>query len=316
MIFSPILPLWIVLPIIVVLFILVMIQNRGLKLGIRIAIIVILFIVNLRPMIPGGEVEVFNSNLDVIFVVDTTLSMDALDYNGNNTRLSAVKNDLTYIVDELAGSSFSVISYDLSSEINLPLTKDNDAVKVSINTLSVIDSLYARGSNITLFKDDLKTILDSSLKKDDRVRIVFIVTDGEANTDDKLASLKDLKSSINGGAVLGYGTTSGGKIKVETYKGSGRYEYLEDRSEGYPYKDAISKIDENNLKTIAKDLGISYIHMEKQSNVDSVLRDIKKMRSMTDVNKEYYYSDIYYYFSFMLIPLFIIELIIDRRMYR
>ena len=248
MIFSPILPLWIVLPIIVVLFILVMIQNRGLKLGIRIAIIVILFIVNLRPMIPGGEVEVFNSNLDVIFVVDTTLSMDALDYNGNNTRLSAVKNDLTYIVDELAGSSFSVISYDLSSEINLPLTKDNDAVKVSINTLSVIDSLYARGSNITLFKDDLKTILDSSLKKDDRVRIVFIVTDGEANTDDKLASLKDLKSSINGGAVLGYGTTSGGKIKVETYKGSGRYEYLEDRSEGYPYKDAISKIDENNLK--------------------------------------------------------------------
>lgn len=316
MIINPILPLWIAIPIVIGLFILIMIINRGIKLAIRIAILVILFVVNLRPMIPGGSVEVFNSNLDVIFVVDTTLSMDALDYDGNHTRLSGVRDDLSYIVNELAGSSFSVISYDVSSQINLPLTKDNDAVLASINTLSVIDSLYARGSSITLFKEDLKTILESSSKKDDRVRIVFIVTDGEQNTKDNIKSLSDLKGYVQGGAVLGYGTSSGGKIKVETYTGSGKYEYLVDRSNGYPYPEAVSKIDENNLKTMAKELDVPYIHMEKQSNIDRVLKDIRKMRSLTDANKEYYYSDIYYYFSFMLIPLFIAELIIDRRMYR
>lgn len=315
MITNPILPLWIMVPIAIFLLVLIFLTSSGIKRYIRIIIIVILLLINFRFMTPNGEVEVQNNNLDVIFVVDTTLSMDAFDYNGGK-RLDAVKKDVEYIIDELGGSSFSLISYDSISAVKLPFTHDSDAIKVAINTLRVPDSIYARGSDITLFKDDLSQMLDRSLKKEDRKRIVFIISDGEiTSTDAKLSSLIDLKDKVDGGAVLGYGTDNGGKMKVETYRNSGEYEYVKDRS-SYPYTEAISKIDETNLNKMADDLGISYVHMTSQSKVDSALSDVHKVKTITDSNKEYAYSDTYYYFSFLLIPLILFELILDRRIYK
>ena len=41
--------------------------------------------------------------LDVMFVIDNTISMLAEDYDGENTRLEGVKTDCSYIIDELAG---------------------------------------------------------------------------------------------------------------------------------------------------------------------------------------------------------------------
>ena len=37
----------------------------------------------------------------------------------------------------------------------------------------------------------------------------------------------------------------------------------------------IEKIDEKNLKKLASDMGISYIHMDKQSRIDSKLEKLK-----------------------------------------
>lgn len=315
MITNPILPLWIMFPIAIVLLVLIFLTSNGIKRYVRIIIIAILVLINFRFMTPNGEVEVQNNNLDVIFVVDTTLSMDALDYNGGK-RLDAVKKDIEYIVDELSGSSFSLISYDSTSSIKLPFTRDSNAIKVAINTLRVPDSLYASGSDITLFKNDLLAMLDRSIKKEDRKRIVFIISDGEITVDDaELSSLIDLRDKVDGGAVLGYGTDSGGKMEVETYRNSGKYEYVKDRS-SYPYKEAVSKIDETNLNKMADDLGISYVHMTSQNNVNSTISDVRRVKTITDSNKEYAYSDTYYYFSFLLIPLILFELILDRRIYR
>ena len=315
MIIQPILPLWLIIPLLVGIIVLIFFTSKGIKLFLRISIVLVLFLVNCRFMLPNDDVLVFNNNLDVIFVVDTTLSMDALDYN-SGPRMTAVKNDLSYIVDRLVGANFSIISYDSISTILLPLTKDSNAAKVAINTMSTPDSIYAQGSDITLFKEELENILDRSMKKDNRKRIVFIVGDGEITSKTGgLISLDLLSSKVDNGAVLGYGTEEGGRIQVETYSGSGKYEYLQDKT-SYPYKDAVSRIDEENLQAIAKDLNIDYIHMTKQNEINSKIDEINKMKSYSDQNKEYAYSDIYYYFSFLLIPMILLELILDRRIYK
>ena len=311
---SPILPLWLVIPITIALLVVTIINSKNIKLIIRILMIVLLFIVNLRIKIPNGEIKVLKNNLDVIFVVDVTLSMDALDYNGK-TRLSGVINDLTYVVNELNGANFSLISFDNIINV-VPLTSDNNTIKAGIATLSTPDSLYAKGSSITIFKEELERILKSSKKKNNRKRIVFIVTDGENTTDDKLESLTDLRDLVDDGAVLGYGTTTGGKMRVETYRGSGYYEYVKDRSD-YSYKDAISKIDETNLKKMANELDIEYIHMEKRSNINSRLNKIARSMSYEgDSSIEYAYQDIYYFIAPLLIVLFIVELVMDRRLHQ
>lgn len=92
-------------------------------------------------------------------------------------------------------------------------------------------------------------------------------------------------------------------------------EYVEDNTQNtYPHPKAISKIDEENLKQIAKDLGIEYVNMQKTSNVDKILkkisRDISRDTQTFDVNT---CNDTYYIFAIMLIMVLFFELINYKR---
>ena len=294
MITRPIIPIPLMIIISIILIIIIILSSKKAKLIVRLLIVLMLFLINLRPMIPNGETEVMNNNLDIIFVVDTTLSMDAQDY-GNK---------------QIPGAHYSLISFDLDTKIRLPLTSDANALLASSNTLRVIDELYARGSSVTIFREELAEVLKSSKKKENHSRIVFICTDGEQTVDRDIDSLKPLAENVDGGAILGYGTTKGGKIEVENYDGT--KEELKDRS-SYPYKDAVSVLDESNLKQMAKDLDISYVHMTSTNKIDSEIKEIKKLKNNNDSEIEESYQDIYYYYSPLLFILLFIELFLDRR---
>jgi len=310
MIIKPIIPLILMIIISIVLVILICTSSKGMKLVNRLLIVLVIFVINLRPMVPNGNVEVVSNNLDIMFVIDTTLSMEAFDYQDGKTRLEGVKQDVDYILNKIPGANYSVITFDNKSVIKLPLTFDSNAIHASVATLKTPDHYYAKGSTITLFKKDLKKLLQKSREKDNRYTVVFLFTDGENNSKQKLEKLSDLKKLIDGGAVLGYGTTKGSKMKYTNYQGE--TEYIEDRS-SYPYKDAISKMDEKNMKNMAKDMGIDYIYMNKSSAIDSKLKSLIKLKNNVGSSTEHAYSDIYFYISPILILLFIIEISLDRR---
>ena len=94
--------------------------------------------------------------------------------------------------------------------------------------------------------DEMKTMLLSSDNKEGRMTIVLFITDGEITDDSELQSYKELSQYVDGGAVLGYGTDKGGKM-LDRY-GS----YIRDPQ---TYDDAVSKIDEKNLRQIQIHLG-------------------------------------------------------------
>lgn len=101
-------------------------------------------------------------------------------------------------------------------------------------------------------------------------------------------------------------------MKVTDY--SGNKQYLQDRSSEYPYKDAISVLDEENLNAIADDMGIEYINMSKQSNIDDKLREIKdSSKKELNGDKKNDYTDIYYIFVIPLVILLIWEFINYKR---
>ena len=312
MITNPIIPIPVMIIISLIVLLLIFKTSRKRKLIIRVLIVIVLFIINLRFMIPNGEVEIVHNNIDMIFVIDNTISMDAMDYNGSYTRLDGVKKDVKYIIEQVPGAHYSLISYTTKAVIKMPLTSDTNALFASVNTLKTPDELYAKGSTVTIFKDELEMMLNSSKKKDGHVRVVFVFSDGEATSEDEQISVKSLSNLIDGGAVLGYGTNQGGKMQKEDYKGN--KSYIQDRT-SYPYKDAISKIDENNLKKISKELGIDYVHMVKSDNIDSVLKKVNKIKSTSDSEIETSYKDVYYYISPILIVLILMELLLDRRSY-
>lgn len=310
MIINPMIPIPIMIILAIICLVVIIKISRREQLIVRIAIVVMIFIINLRFMVPNGEADVYLSNLNVFFVVDTTISMNATDYNGSQTRLSGVQKDVKYILSKIPGGRYSVISFDNEGYLKLPLTSDANAVLASVNTLKPPKKYDAKGSSVTIFKEKLADSLKGSKAKGDYLNIVFIMTDGENTSDESMESLKKLSDNVDGGAVMGYGTSKGAKMQVE--KDSGSTETVKSVETG---KDAISKIDEKNLKEMAKDLDIDYVHMDKSSNIDKVLKNINSSKALTESEKKYAYKDIYYYFSPILVILFVIELILDRRTY-
>ena len=145
----------------------------------------------------------------------------------------------------------------------------------------------------------MKSLLESSAHKEDKTTVVFFISDGEITGDEALGSFSELAGLVDGGAVLGFGTESGGKMS-DSYGG---YVYDYDS-----YDDAVSRIDEANLRKIASDLGIEYIHMTAASRVDSTVRSIKVSSSTTrDKGRVVLYNDTYYYYAAALLVLLAAE---------
>mgnify|MGYP004497027201 CR=1 FL=1 len=315
MIINPIINIWIMTSICIFIILIGISKKNKRDIITKAVISFLLFMINLRIMIPTSDGKMSSNNLDVLFVIDNTISMVAEDYDGNKTRLEGVKNDCKYIIENLSGAKFSVITFSNSSKIDIPFTNDIDAAYNVIDSLDVMISMYAKGSSLNEPFKDMEYVLDNSVKNTSRKRIVFFVSDGEITNGKQLESYANLRKNIDSGAVLGYGTNEGGKMKVKKYAFSDSLEYLEDDTQNiFPYPKAISKIDEGNLQQIASDLGIEYINMQKTSDVDQILkkisRDISKDTQKLDINT---CDDTYYIFAIILTMVLLFELINYKR---
>lgn len=89
--------------------------------------------------------------------------------------------------------------------------------------------------------------------------------------------------------------------------------YYDDKS--YENITAILKIDEDNLRKIAKDIGIDYIQMSKSSNIDTKINEIQNeiKNSENKEDKKSTYQDIYYYFAIPLVIVLVADFIIQKR---
>lgn len=343
MIINPIIPIWLMTIICIIAIVLIiynvqirnMIKNKLnneitlrqknlikqhiLNSSIKIAIVILIFIINLRFMVPNGETMAVNSDTNILFVVDTSISMKALDYNGNKERLEGVINDCCYIVDELSNCKFSIITFGDTAQRVIPFTTDTDMVQAELKAIRLEDDIYAKGSSMNLAKEILeKTLREEQKRQNGNSKfIVFFVTDGEiTKKGEVLESFTSISQYISNGAVLGYGTTTGGKMINSLYENDPTSEYYYIYYyDNYEMTTAISRIDEKNLKKIAKDLGIDYIQMNKTSNINYKISNIKQQlsESQTMEEKISVYQDIYYYFAIPLVILLIIDFIIKKR---
>ena len=102
----------------------------------------------------------------------------------------------------------------------------------------------------------------------------FLQHDPQLVTGSKLKSFERVADYIDTGAVLGYGTRTGGKMKVRDIATWDDTSYLTYYDSNFNSVTAVSKIDEGNLEDIAADLGLNYYHMTKPSNARTVAADV------------------------------------------
>ncbi len=266
----------------------------------------LVFIIGLRPVSIDTNYEFSAKNLDVLLVVDTTLSMWAMDYNGTNERMEGVSRDINTILTELAGSNFGLVTFDDTAHVLAPFTQDKQYIADLLDVLGKPDSYTAMGSNLSVPYRDIESLLLSSNKKENRKTIIFYFSDGEVTNTSSEMSYESLKDLVDTGAVLGYGTEKGGKMREG-------HTYVYDHE---TYSDALSKIDEENLQKIADELGVQYLNMNSGNTALEGLIEIIKQHSETVVEQgtgAERYIDTYYIYAAVLLLLLAFETVIFIR---
>lgn len=304
MITNPIIPIWVMA--IICIFLLFMKRKGKVNYIRQIIIIILLFVINLRIMVRDGDIPTVMPKVDVMFVVDNTISMLAEDYGDHERRIDAVKADCQYITEQLPGASFSVVKFDDAVKVMIPYTVDANMVVETIGLMNGVSQYHARGTSLNTVMDAMEPILNDGREN---FKVVFFISDGEVLSGEQLKSYGGLKELVDGGAVLGYGTEKGGPmLPVEYYEEESEATYLY-YYEDYDQKLALSKIDEGNLKKIASDFGVDYVHMTRQSEIHTVIKDlqaqINNLEVTEDMDSKEGYGDIYFWFVIPLILLLI-----------
>ncbi|WLQ06328.1 VWA domain-containing protein [Arthrobacter oryzae] len=269
MTFHPIWPWWIMVPVAVaalgfLAWTSVGSRRRGAEPGawlVPAGLVLLLLLAALRPGVPGGSVRAATADMNVFFVVDTTSSIAAEDYGNGSPRLDGVRQDIMAIAAELAGARFSMITFDSQTVVRMPLTTDTSALGTLTDVLEPQITQYSTGSSVTaaraVLNDRLRAARDSHPQ---RARIVYYLGDGEQTSGKAPEPMRLDASLVNGGAVLGYGSSQGGRMKEKSsYSSDEAAAYIQDRSGGSA-GDAVSRIDEERLRGIAAQLGVPYVH--------------------------------------------------------
>ena len=317
---NPIIPIWLMS---ILCVLMLCMKRKGIWNYIRqILIIVLVFALNLRIMIVSSDLEKRELDVDVLFVVDDSMSMLAEDFDGDGRRIDAVRSDCEYIMDNLTGARYSIISFGNYAYRLTPFTSDTNAVMSALKSLEGQTQYYASGTSLNQPLAIVKEALENNHKRNpQRTQVLFFFSDGEITAKEKLGSYSNLEDLIDGGAVLGYGTEDGGPMKVHSYEGDyGEPFYMmtRDQSSGTMVQ-AISHLDESNLKSIAKDLDLEYYHVENEASIRDTLMDITSYLeelSSEGVEGTEGYSETYFWFAIPLVGLLVYDLIYYKRRLR
>ncbi|MDR3359923.1 MAG: VWA domain-containing protein [Bifidobacteriaceae bacterium] len=196
---------------------------------------------------------------DVFVLVDTSPSVAAEDWGERRPRLDGVKADLAAMAEHHVGAHISIIAFDAEARTVMPLTTDVGALLAAADTLTPTTTLYATGSSIDAGLDALVEALETSRQTHpERARLVYYLGDGEQTTEEEVRSFAPAQWLVDGGAVFGYGTADGGKMRQHLPFGAPdpapgqEYILAPDGSVG------ISQMDQEALAKIASELGVEH----------------------------------------------------------
>lgn len=282
MIFSPIIPVFIIyigviLAIGFAIYCIISKNFRHVRVFRRIGIVLLLLLAFARPAIANGTAERDLSNLNLFFVVDNTGSMAAKDMEqGTKYRYEVVADDIKRITKLFPGAKYGAITLDYNNNQSIPLVSDANVINAFADSLRPKNSYYSSDSDlISLIKYAEKRITNYNKRFPGRNSIVFFMSDGEDNTNASIQSLKSMSGELAGGAVIGYGTTSGSSINAVNYDGTiDEMATVKDQKTGQEH---ISKLDEDNLSQIANTIGVQYYRRlsseDKMDDIDSFVNE-------------------------------------------
>jgi Ca-activated chloride channel family protein len=215
-----------------------------------------------------------NKGIDIIMAIDVSSSMLAQDLKPN--RLSSLKRVASSFIDDRISDRIGLVIYAGESYTKTPITSDRDIVKNALREISyegVIEDGTAIGMGLATAVNRLK---DSRAKS----KVIILLTDGVNNSgfnDPKIASELAVEYQIKT-YTIGLGSNGTARAPLGILP-NGKFQYGLTKVE----------IDEELLKTIAKNTGGLYFRATNNKKLEEIYDEINKLEK-TEVEEFKYYN--------------------------
>jgi len=248
--------------------------------------------------------------LDIVFTVDVSKSMRALDFSQGRemiSRLNATKYVIQNFINKRKSDRIGLVEFAGESFVASPLTLDHtvfanflknissddlgkqgtnlaDAIEVSIARLEVQSDTQQAGKSIVLFSDGDETISSDAKKMANMAKEkgIKIFTVGVGSED---------------GMPIPDGQDAFGKINYKKYKG----------------KTVMTALNPKPLKEIAKITGGEYFHAESASDLKKLSKDLDELpKKISDEETITPKSEKYFIFAFVGMILFVLGFVLPE----
>ena len=277
------------------------------KLIIRISYCSLMLFALLDPSFGEMKKEIQAVGKDIYFAVDLSLSMNAQDIQPS--RLEKTKFELKKLVKAFNSDRLGLIIFSSDAFLQCPLTFDNSAISLFINSLNT--GLISNAG--TDFTPPLRMALkkhedlNNQIRTKQKSKIIILVSDGEDFGEETEVIANQIKDKGIKLFTLGVGTHKGSKI-LQGYK------HKRDKKGN----DVVSKLNSEALKKLSKLTGGKYFELSKNRN------DISRLiNSINNIEGEFRSSkkiDVaankYYYFLFVALAFMLIDIIISLKIIR
>lgn len=259
-----------------------------------------------RPQIGTHAVPVKTEGIDLIFALDTSLSMQAEDIKPN--RLTRAKHEISALMDKLRGDRVGIVIFSGTSFIQCPLTFDYSAAKLFLDAVDT-HSISVPGTVIEqAIRASIKAFENSQTES---AKVVILLTDGESHEGDPIKAAEEAQELGIKIYTIGIGSEKGELIPLRDGEGN-LAGYKKDRAGNV----VMTKLDQLSLEKIAVLTDGQYYHVSSGGiGLEKIYDDISRMeKTERDTRLVTHYEEQYQYFIGIALALLLLETFLgDRR---
>lgn len=226
------------------------VQKERLKSGLILLALLLCILALARPQWGEEKKKIERKGVDIIFVLDTSLSMLAEDIKPS--RINKARIEIRNFIKKLKGDRVALVAFAGSSFLQCPLTLDYGAFLLFLDAVKV-GYIPDPGSSIA---DAIRAAITSFPKGDKKYRVMVLFSDGEETAGGAPALVERAKEKGVRIYTIGVATRDGGPIPLRS-AGAGKGKvggFKKDRMGEL----VVTKLNNELLEKIAKETGGLY----------------------------------------------------------
>jgi len=211
----------------------------------------------MKPQILESHTEVVSAGYDLMLAVDTSRSMEALDFSVDGkpvNRLAVVKGVVGRFIEQRQGDRIGLVLFGDSAFLQAPLTLDGTAVSTMLET-----AVPRMAGDATAIGDAVGLAVKKLRERPEGSRVLILLTDGENTAGSLPPREAALLAARNAVRIYTIGVGSEGEVP---FPEEGRIKMME------------MPLDEELLKELAGITGGAYFRATDSRALEEIYREI------------------------------------------